>query len=108
MAGNKPSVTAWKTAAAVDTAPMIDTDGDYLNVLRRLAARYQAKAEKVVEKLAEYTDCPPVTDFGKKRREGLVEAARSYYASARGVRALFPEDFTTSEAFPEDEPGFAA
>lgn len=93
MGGNKPATaTAWKSTT-VDTRPLVqqDTDADLFNVLRRLAKKYEEKLSKVASKLAEYTDVPPVTDFGKRRQRNLVKAAQYYNASAQSVRNLIPE-----------------
>ena len=44
MGANKPQQTAWHTSAAVSSAPLIEqTEGDGLNGMRKLRAKYNEK-----------------------------------------------------------------
>jgi hypothetical protein len=76
------------TKAAYDFR--VDLDGDYLNVLRRLAQRYRAKAEECLAKV------------GNPKYPKAAAGAAAYTRSAGAVENLIGTT-AVSEAFPNDE-----
>lgn len=84
MAGNKAQQTAWRSVEQVQDAPLVENDGDIFIPLRRVKAKYAARATKL-ENMS--------NDDGLTADEkaSCREKAELYLRTALSVNALIPK-----------------